>query len=279
MWKYFFWHHVADGYFYTMILNSSTDLKIAPRRIISLVPSQTELLAFLGLQNETVGITKFCVHPFEWQMQKEKIGGTKNLNISKIKSLQPDFIIANKEENVKEQVEELAGEFPVWVTDVNDFAGALQMINDIGEFTKRQDKVEELIVEITNGFSKIQKQKKPLQTAYLIWKDPWMVAGGDTFIHDMLRCCGLQNIFSHTNRYFQITINDLQTLKCEVLFLSSEPYPFKQVHLDELQVHLPNTKIILVDGEMFSWYGSRLLLAPAYFNQLLSAIKNLGNYN
>ena len=118
-----------------MILQSTSGINYIPKRIISLVPSQTELLHYLGLEQETVGITKFCVHPKEWFNTKTRVGGTKAIKKDIIQQLQPDLIIANKEENVKEQVEDLAKDHPVWVTDVNDLESALQMINDIGELT------------------------------------------------------------------------------------------------------------------------------------------------
>ncbi|MDQ6903462.1 MAG: helical backbone metal receptor [Bacteroidota bacterium] len=241
--------------------------------IISLVPSQTELLYDLGLENEVIGITKFCVHPEKWFKNKTRIGGTKKLNINKIKGLYPDLIIGNKEENVKEEVEELAMHYDVLVTDVNNLADALGMIKAIGKLTGRtaeafslSDKIElkfqELIHDISN--------KRKIKSAYLIWKEPYMAAGGNTFINDMMGYCGLVNIFTNVDRYPQINIDNLQT--CELILLSSEPYPFKEKHVRELQQQIPGSKIILADGEMFSWYGSRLLLAADYFKLLFQKI-------
>ena len=258
--------------FIEMIITSAQFFKQPPQKIISLVPSQTELLHYLGLEDEVTGITKFCIHPQQWFKNKTRVGGTKNINTSLIKKLQPDLIIANKEENVKEQIEELAKEFIVWVTDVNNLEEALQMINDIGELTYRTDKAERLIVQIKNEFSQLQTINYKLQTAYLIWQKPYMTIGGDTFINDMLKHCGLQNIFENKNRYPEISINQLSTDTCQLILLSSEPYPFKQKHLEQLQQQLPATKIILVDGEMFSWYGSHLLKASEYFKSLLKSL-------
>jgi ABC-type Fe3+-hydroxamate transport system substrate-binding protein len=257
-----------------MIITSTNPFKHPPQRIVSLVPSQTELLSYFGLDNEVIGVTKFCVHPAEWFKSKQRVGGTKSLNISLIKNLQPDLIIANKEENVKEQVEELAKELPVWVTDVNNLEDALAMIKDVGEITHKSSEADKLITGIKTEFSQLQTTNYKPQTVYLIWKNPYMTIGGGTFIHDMMKHCGLQNIFENNTRYPEITIEQLATTNCEVILLSSEPYPFKQKHADELQQQLPGKKIILADGEMFSWYGSRLLKAPAYFRELL---KSLGN--
>jgi ABC-type Fe3+-hydroxamate transport system substrate-binding protein len=254
---------------YTDQLNRSIQLPGVPKRIVSLVPSQTELLADLGLEDEVVGITKFCVHPEGWFRTKKRVGGTKKVNMEVVHALQPDLVIANKEENVKEQVEELAAHYPVWVSDVNDLAGATAMIRSIGELTGRADQAAAIAGNIERSFSLLTGNTPAIRTAYLIWRDPWMTVGGDTFIHHLLQRCGLQNVFEKSARYPAIGIEDLQAADCELLLLSSEPYPFKQQHIDELQAWLPDTRILLVDGEMFSWYGSRLLKAPGYFQQLL----------
>ena len=252
-----------------MILKNTTVLIKKPTRIVSLVPSQTELLHFLELELETIGITKFCVHPTSWHREKVKIGGTKNLDIEKIISLEPDLIIANKEENVKEQVEKLAQDFNVWVTDVNNLDDALQMIEDIGSITKKETKASALIQSIKNEFELNQHHLNVLKkVVYLIWKEPYMTIGGDTFINNMLLQAGFKNIFDHTLRYPEVSVESLQTLKPEYIFLSSEPYPFSSKHLEELQLELPDSKIILVNGEMFSWYGPHLLQAAHYFKQL-----------
>ncbi len=274
------------SYFYAMILNNASGLGYIPKRIISLVPSQTELLYSLGLEEETVGITKFCVHPGQWFQTKTRIGGTKTINYDCIRQLQPDLIIANKEENVKEQVELLANDYPVWLTDVNTLADALQMIHDVGELTGKQNLAFSLTRNISHRFKELDQPQttnfKPilsvaegqtsdlkLQTAYLIWQKPYMTVGGDTFIHDMLSRCGFNNIFADRKRYPETNIPELHTSNLKLLLLSSEPYPFKQKHIEELSAQLPGCKIVLVDGEYFSWYGSRLLEAPSYFKKLI----------
>jgi ABC-type Fe3+-hydroxamate transport system substrate-binding protein len=264
-----------------MILKLPGDLPYLPKRIISLVPSQTELLADLGLEEETVGITKFCVHPQNWFKTKQRVGGTKTISPAVIKALQPDLIIANKEENVKRQVEALARDYPVWLTDVNNLQDALKMIEDIGALTGKQTEAKALTTSVKDNFANLEENKtlRPkLKTAYLIWQKPYMTVGSDTFINDMLIHCGFENIFENRKRYPEIDIAELQTANpqdpvgCQLLLLSSEPYPFKQKHIDELNDQLPGTKIILVDGEFFSWYGSRLLKAPAYFSELIKTM-------
>ena len=262
---------------YTDQLHRTVIIPNTPKRIISLVPSQTELLYDLGLEEEVVGITKFCIHPTIWFRNKTRVGGTKTVNLDVIRALQPDLIIANKEENIKEQVEALAHDFPVWISDVNNLEEALDMIKQIGSITNKKEAAEAISQRIEDAFTNLKSQvsNQRLRTAYLIWKDPYMTVGGDTFIHHMLSHAGFDNLYTSQQRYPETTVAELQALNCELLLLSSEPYPFKQKHIEELQALLPNTMILLVDGEAFSWYGSRLLYTPAYIEQLQKAIATL----
>lgn len=257
-------------------------LQNIPRRIISLVPSQTELLFGLGLDKEVVGVTKFCVHPSAWFSKKTKVGGTKQLKLEIITDLKPDLIIANKEENVKEQVEWLAEKFPVWVSDVNSLEDAYGMIGSIGEMTNRVVEAHQLVSRIRQNFASLPFQAltsgqnpedrsklhaRP-RTAYLIWRNPYMTVGGDTFIHHMLEAAGFDNVFKDRNRYPEITLSELEELGCELILLSSEPFPFGPKHVNEIKDTGTQAKLLLVDGEMFSWYGNRLLYAPHYFRNL-----------
>lgn len=261
--------------------NRTVFITYPPKRIVSLVPSQTELLYDLGLDEQVVGITKFCVHPENWFRNKTRVGGTKQLKMEFVHSLNPDLIIANLEENVKEQVEELMGHYPVWVSDVSNLPGAYEMIAQIGRITDRNDKAEEINQRIKESFSSLPAPDSRLSThisrlpaCYLIWKNPYMTIGGDTFIHSMLEAAGFENVFKNKNRYPGVTIEELKTLNVKLVLLSSEPFPFAQKHIQELQDELPGTQIMLVDGELFSWYGSRMLKAPAYFKELQREIGN-----
>jgi ABC-type Fe3+-hydroxamate transport system substrate-binding protein len=259
-----------------MYISSPFSLPAKPQKIISLVPSQTELLYDLGLGTEVAGITKFCVHPQEWFRTKKRIGGTKNIRLQEIIALQPDLILANKEENIKEQIDELAGQFPVYVSDVGNYEEALKMIADTGILTYTQEQAADLISNIRTAFDQLSAQNyPPLRTAYLIWKDPYMTIGADTFIHSMMAKAGLVNIYADEDRYPQITPQALSEKKPELVLLSSEPYPFKQKHIDELKAFLPGAKIMLTDGEMFSWYGSRMLKAATYFQKLRHEIAGI----
>lgn len=255
-----------------MLLQKAVTPDQAPQRIISLVPSITELLYNLGLTNEVAGITRFCIHPAEWFRTKAKTGGTKNINLKKIQELKPDLIIANKEENVKEQIEELTAHFDVWVTDVDTVSSAFAMIKDIGILTGTTAAAKKLVIDIEKEFTRFNNAGTLTKTAYLIWRNPYMTVGGDTFIHDMMQHCGLQNVFAAQTRYPKIDAAAIATSGCSLVILSTEPYPFKEKHIAELQQQLPGVKIILANGEMFSWYGSRMLQMPGYLQSLLNGL-------
>jgi len=252
-------------------LNREVNMAHAPKRIISIVPSQTELLFYLGLDKNIIGITKFCTHPHDKVTTKIKVGGTKQLNIPLIRQLQPDLIIANKEENERAQIEELMNICPVWISDINDLQGAVSMIKSVGEVVGHKTAALTLGRAISLEFDKLIKTPLNMRVAYLIWRKPYMVAGNDTFIDSMLQRCGLTNVFD-SPRYPEVNAEMLVAANPDIVFLSSEPYPFGDKHTKEFKAMLPNAKIILVDGEMFSWYGSRLLQSPAYFLSLIESL-------
>lgn len=255
-------------------MNRTISLGAYPKRIVSLVPSQSELLWDLSLQNELVGITKFCIHPNEMFQSVARIGGTKTLDLEKIRALEPDLIIGNKEENEQKQVEQLMQEFTVWMSDINTCPQALGMIAGIGMLTNRQQAAQALVADVENGFQQLKEAFTNRPTVlYLIWKGPYMAAGRDTFIDDMLRRIGLQNSAAQLEgRYPQLSNKQILALAPQYVFLSSEPYPFKDKHISELQELLPKSKIVLVDGEMFSWYGSRMKKAPPYLRGLINSL-------
>jgi ABC-type Fe3+-hydroxamate transport system substrate-binding protein len=256
---------------YTDQLNRTVSVPDVPRRIVSLVPSQTELLHYLGLEDQVVGITKFCVHPNQWYRGKVRIGGTKDPRIEKIQALNPDLIIGNKEENRKEDIEALEKAYPVWMSDVQSLEDALEMIEHIGALTNRQAQAEALRNQLQQVFQTFRENNKvntPKRAAYFIWQKPYMVAGGGTFINDMLRRAGFYNIFGDFNRYPEISLDDLAANQPEVVLLSSEPFPFQEKHFAPFQEACPTAKIQIVDGELFSWYGSRLLHSIEYFKAL-----------
>jgi ABC-type Fe3+-hydroxamate transport system substrate-binding protein len=238
-----------------------------PLRIVSLVPSQTELLFELGLENFIVGVTRFCVHPQDKIETVAKIGGTKKFDFGKIIDLQPDLIIGNKEENYKEGIEELQKEFPVWMSDIKDIYDALFMIQSIGELTGKEEEAYHLAYKIKKSLTEFHAPYR-LKAAYFIWKNPYMTIGSDTFINEMLNISGFSNVFSEKKRYPVISEEDIKKSSPDVIFLSSEPYPFMEKHLEEFKKLCPHALVILVNGEMFSWYGSRLQYSVTYFMEL-----------
>lgn len=248
-------------------LGRTIEINQPPKRIISLVPSQTELLHYLGLNEEVVGITKFCVHPHEWFKSKTKVGGTKQYKFDMINALQPDLIIGNKEENDKEQIEALAEKYPIWMSDIKDLEDAYQMILGIGRLANKPEKAKELVEKLRFEFNALNITSVR-KAAYFIWRKPFMVAASDTFINEMLQVAGFKNVFSSMSRYPEIALETLAEQQPEVILLSSEPYPFKEKHLDEFRKACPSADVKLVDGELFSWYGSRLLYAAKYFQAL-----------
>jgi ABC-type Fe3+-hydroxamate transport system substrate-binding protein len=243
-------------------------LSHAPKRIVSLVPSQTEFIAALGLTNELVGITKFCIHPEDVFKSKPRIGGTKDFSIDKIKALSPDIIICNKEENDKRKIQELAKYFPVYVSDVLDLESAYEMMQHLGEICEKSTEAKHIIANCRSEFEQLAihlEGKKPVKTLYLIWENPYMAAGSGNFINEILEKARFENMLqNHSSRYPILSENEIISMAPEVIMLSSEPYPFKGKHIAQLKQILPNTKFMLVDGEMFSWYGSRLLKVPEY---------------
>jgi len=253
-------------------LGRTVNLQGIPKRIISLVPSQTELLFYLGLDEEIAGITRYCIHPADKFKTKPKVGGTKQLDIAKIRSLQPDLIIANKEENERSQVEELQDLFPVWISNISNLQDALDMINGVGELVGKSTEAQLLSKQINQQFNNTTIKPSGLRAAYFIWRKPYMVAGKGTFIDHMLQKCGLTNVFD-LDRYPEVYAATIVDANPDVILLSSEPYPFKERHIAEFKALLPSAIIKIVDGEMFSWYGSRLLQAPKYFDELSSQLK------
>ncbi|HRF76782.1 MAG TPA: helical backbone metal receptor [Chitinophagales bacterium] len=245
---------------------------MSAKRIVSLVPSITELLVDLGLEEHIVGVTKFCVHPEHLRKNTTIVGGTKNLRLEVIRQLQPELILANKEENVREQVEALAAEFKVFTSDIGNFEEALLMIKTVGEITDRLPEAEALITQINQAKSRFEavnpNNSRPYRTLYLIWQKPWMSVGGDTYISNMMQIAGFENVCRDRQRYPELSDAAIQSLAPEVILLSSEPFPFTEKHISGLQKLLPEAAILLADGEMFSWYGSRLLQAFDYFTSL-----------
>ena len=258
--------------YYTDQIGNKIELKQTPKRIISIVPSQTELLFDLGLESDIVGITKFCVHPYHFKSTKTIVGGTKKVHYEKIRLLEPDIIIANKEENTQEIVEELRKIAPVWTSDIKNIDDNKVMISEFGQLFNcrtQADNLNQKIAFALKDFMRFMADKEVRKAAYFIWKNPYMVAGSDNFINEMLTLNKFLNIYENKERYPEI---ELRKMRLEgdpdLVFLSSEPFPFKEEDAFEIGRFTHHAKTVFVDGEMFSWYGSRILKAFDYFKKL-----------
>ena len=257
-------------------LNRKIELEEIPQRIVSLVPSQTELLVDLGLREQIVGVTKFCVHPKDLRQEKKVVGGTKQVHLDKISALKPDIILCNKEENTAEMVAELEKIAPVHVSDIKTIDDSLQLILEYGEIfgvTQKASEITKQIDFLREEFQQEMQEVPKRRVAYFIWKKPWMVAGKDTFIDHLLKLNHFQNVFSKaSSRYPEIDLVQLEEENVELIFLSTEPFPFKLRDKEALKNEVGMECIHIVDGEYFSWYGSRLSAAFNYFKELQAVL-------
>lgn len=249
-----------------------------PRRVVSLVPSLTELLVDLDLEKELVGITKFCVHPGYLREQKAIIGGTKNVHSAKVGELNPDFILVSKEENTRRTAAQLPKDVPVYVSDIANLKDLKKVVSDLGIIFGVEQKANDLNREIDALEKSLQKLVVTRQTCiYLIWKDPYMAAGIDTFINEMLKLTGCENALEKWGedgkRYPTITVEQMIELNPERIFLSSEPFPFTEEHVTELADKLPS-KIRVIDGEAFSWYGTGVLRQREYLETFVQEVSD-----
>ena len=251
-------------------LHRSFELTSIPKRIISLVPSQTELLVDLDLEDSIVGVTHFCVHPEGLRNKKTSLGGTKKVNLRKVRDLKPDIILCNKEENTREMVTALTEIAPVHCSAVANLEDNAQLIRMYGELFDKSEEADFLIQNIENSrqdLVQVVSDSKPRRVAYFIWNKPLMVAGQGTFINEMLALNRMINVFN-LDRYPETDLDTLRTMEIDEILLSSEPFPFEQKHKKAFSGI--SEKVTLVDGEYFSWYGSRVLKALKYFRQFHS---------
>ena len=248
------------------------------RRIVSLIPSTTELLCHLGLADALVGITAYCREPADLLRGKTRIGGEKNPDLERIRALAPDLVIANVEENVREHVETLrAWGISVWVTYPRTVAGAIAMIRELGEVTGTAERAAPLADELDTLLAEVRRStatRPPARVFYAVWREPYMTIGADTYIHDMLAVCGAANVFADAERYPAVTLDEVAARRPEVILLPDEPFRFRPVHLKDFEPYdnLPavrDRRIHLVDGKPFSWHGPRIAAAlrtlPALF--------------
>jgi ABC-type Fe3+-hydroxamate transport system substrate-binding protein len=257
-------------------LGNEIEINGQPGRVVSLVPSITELLIELGLGNKVVGRSKYCIEPKGLVESIPTIGGTKNVDIEQVLTLNPDLIIANKEENTKEQIYALRKNVPVWVSNVITFQDAMDLIEKLGELFDVIDKSQDLLNKIRDAKKNFEENIVRAKyynksVIYFIWRKPYMVVGKNTFINSMLEVCSLHNLayqLTNCERYPKVEKSELSTLVPDLVFLSTEPYPFADKHIAEFQEIFPHSEIKIVRGDYFSWYGSRIMKSFDYFKEL-----------
>ncbi|HHP7239473.1 helical backbone metal receptor [Longibacter sp.] len=256
-----------DGFHGEDALGRQVHLPRRPERIVSLVPSITDLLHALDLGIRVVGITRFCERPEDWRETKAIVGGTKNVKHDALTKLNPDLVLANLEENEKDDVARL--DVPVYVTDVRTVPDACEMIRTVGQLTGTGAAARTMAQTITDRFDRLTITPRT-RAVYLIWREPYMSVGHDTFIHDVMTRGGFQNVFSEETRYPEVTLTQIADAEPDVVLCSSEPFPFhqKDTFTADLREALPDTPIEIVDGQLFSWYGPRLLDTPSYLVDL-----------
>ena len=244
-----------------------------PKRIISLVPSITETLFALGLDKNIVAITDYCTAPETGVSGIPSVGGTKDFEFDLIKQLKPDLIIGEKEENYLDGITALRRRYPVWTAHINSVNRALSMIETVGKMTDRQEVADPLTRRIRESLEPTT-HTKTYRAAYLIWKDPYIAAGGGTFINEMLARCGMENVFRHESGYPRIEPAELD--QAEIILLASEPYPFTEQDGSELRRLKIDKPMLLVDGTLFSWYGYRMVFSAAYFLKMRKVLGEKG---
>lgn len=246
----------------------SLQLDKIPQRIVYLVPSQTELLVDLGLEKYIKGVTAFCVHPERLRKEKIIVGGPKKVNYDKIKELNPDIILCNKEENTKEMVETLAKDYPLHISNIETLEDTYELISQYGQLFDVEEKAKEINEKIqaeARKFESFIRHQPKLKVVYFIWRNPWMVVGGGTFVNHLLEVNGFENVYADIPRYPEIQLEELRS--ADVMLLSSEPYPFREKHIPDVIPFAKGSPVTQIDGEYFAWYGSRLIRAFDYFRK------------
>lgn len=260
-------------------LHRRLEVKTAPQRIVSLVPSLTETLFTFGLGEQIVGVTNFCVEPPDKVKEKARVGGTKSFSVERVKELEPDLVIANAEENREEDIRQLlrAG-LSVFMTFPRTVHGAINMMRRLADVTGAQEAARPIIAEAEAALQEARaanQGRRPLRVFCPIWRRPWMTIGQDTYMHDFLLACGGINIFADRHdRYPRIELEEMSRRIPEVIILPSEPYHFTMRHAQEFSkfAHVPavqEQRIYVLDGKHLAWYGPRIATSLRFVRNLL----------
>ena len=248
-------------------------------KIVSLVPSISELIYDLNAEDKIVGVTKFCVHPKYFQIEKTVVGGVQEFDIDKIIALKPDVVFASKDENFEDEIIELRKHVPVYVTDVKNVNEAISMIKTIGALLNKRSDADKITMKIDMQLKDLAKVTDDLlyrSAAYFVWNDPWVAAGKDTFIDSLLKLIKVDNVFSNLKeRYPMVTGANIHIGNPQMIMLPSEPFKFEDKHAIEIGRHTHDAATFFVDGQMFSWYGSRLVKSIDYLKLLAVKFKEM----
>lgn len=249
---------------------SGTTVTLArpPRRIVSLIPSTTELLCALGLADAIVGVSAYCIEPRDVVKSKARVGGEKNPDLAAIRALQPDLVIANIEENERRDIEALrASSIPIWVTYPKTIADTLAMTRELGELLGAEVAARALVGALEHALATVRERtanRPPTPVYYPIWREPWMTVGGDTYISDVLKACGGANVFAAETRYPRVTLEEVAARMPAVILLPDEPFRFRRAHVQEFGPYtsvpaVRDARIHLIDGKLCAWHGPRLV--------------------
>jgi ABC-type Fe3+-hydroxamate transport system substrate-binding protein len=278
-----------------------------PQRVISLVPSVTESLFDLNLGDRVIGVTDYCTRPEEAVSRLPHVGGTKNPDIERIKALTPDLVIMNTEENRREDADALtAAGIAIWETGPRTVKEAIELLWQIMNAFEEATMTERVRqIEINYEMTlKYMTAEPPIRAFIPIWRDPWMTFNSDTYIHDLLATCGVENIFAERDRQFplgaelgtteplpandprvqgrdtrypRLSLDEVVAAQPDLILLPSEPFAFTQANVDELsQLDIPAAKkgqILLVDGSLLTWHGTRLAYALQELPPIINAVR------
>lgn len=271
------WRQMSDD------IGLKLELERPPQRLVSLVPSWTETLFAMGAGPMVVGATRFCVSPAQALADVAKVGGTKNPNLRTIAELQPDLVIANAEENRREDIERIREQgIPVLTTYPRTVPGAVESILRMGRALDREAQAAALAREIALTVSGIEAglgvwSKLRLRVFCPIWKNPWMVFNGDTYAHDVLRMMGFNNVYASAGeRYPRTTLAEAIEHRPDVVLLPDEPYEFGAADVDELKAELPpalSRRVLTVSGRNLHWYGVHMVEGLRSLNERLSRLR------
>jgi iron complex transport system substrate-binding protein len=238
------------------------DLREAPRRVVSLVPSVTETLFDLGAGDAVVGITDFCIFPPD--LERPRLGGTKNPRVEDIRALAPDLVHMNLEENLRRHAEAIEGFAPVFVSEPKSLDDVAALLRELGALHDRRERGEELAVLLEHEQRTIPR--RAFTFACPIWKSPWMWCGGDTYVSRLVEAAGGRNVLAERTRYPQVELEEVLALRPDIVFLPDEPFLFTH---DDVAAFRGLRVVGPFPGHLFTWHGTRTRLGLRFLREAL----------